>query len=166
MEDFCRPCYVSILPSLPPSTTASQQYSLHFKFDLMPPFPSFIPSLSLQIPSKSCIFLFTCHTTCSIHTDCVILNTGDSIIALRYSLPPTPSDTSPPHFPSVYSTHLLQRFASASLKQGAEDQRLNSSFAQSLAGTSGSPSHLLPVDVYLGNQLMEDVSFQSEMVVV
>ena len=52
-----RTCYITILPSPPslPSTltpTLADNFSLHFKFDLLAPFPAFIPSLSLKIPGQ------------------------------------------------------------------------------------------------------------------
>ena len=86
-EDFCRPCYISILPSFPPSTL-STPYSLHLKFDLMPPFPSFIPSLSLRVESK-----LHSNTVLSSLADCVVINSGDSVVALHYLLPSEPSDS-------------------------------------------------------------------------
>ncbi|CAI8013770.1 DDB1- and CUL4-associated factor 15, partial [Geodia barretti] len=86
-EDFCRPCYISILPSFPPSTL-STPYSLHLKFDLMPPFPSFIPSLSLRVESK-----LHSNTVLNSLADCVVINSGDSVVALHYLLPSEPSDS-------------------------------------------------------------------------
>jgi hypothetical protein len=57
-EDLRQACYVSVLAFSPLCTTSSSHhYSLHFKFDLMPPFPSFIPSLSLGVPSMSHIII-------------------------------------------------------------------------------------------------------------
>ena len=53
-DDEHRACYVSILPRppQPPGTTPAPDHSLsiHFKFDILSPFPSFIPTLSLKIP--------------------------------------------------------------------------------------------------------------------
>lgn len=52
--DDRRPCYVTVFPSplqaLSDHTTPADSISLHFKYDLLPPFPAFTPSLSLRIP--------------------------------------------------------------------------------------------------------------------
>ena len=53
-----RTCYVTILPRPPhpPRATPTPNHSLsvHFKYDVLPPFPSFIPALSLRMPGGSC----------------------------------------------------------------------------------------------------------------
>ena len=55
-DDEQRACYVSILqcPPHPPGTmpTPDPSLSIHFKFDILSPFPSFVPPLSLKIPGS------------------------------------------------------------------------------------------------------------------
>lgn len=55
-DDEQRACYVSILlcPLQPPGTTPTLDHalSIHFKFDILSPFPSFVPTLSLKIPGN------------------------------------------------------------------------------------------------------------------
>jgi hypothetical protein len=91
----------------------------------MPPFPSFIPSLSLSVKN------------------CVVLNSGDSIVAVHYFLP---TATNSPAQQLLYTANLVQWFSSST-----------SSAAPSV---SSSPSHILPVDVYCGDKLMADVSHE------
>jgi hypothetical protein len=91
--------------------------------------------------------------TVLVTADCVILNTGDSVIALHYSFPSAAgvsADSPPAPSPALYSSHLLQRFTPGQLPTASPP--------------GSSPSHLLPVDVYLGDQLMAAVSLDSDKV--
>ena len=49
MDDH-RPCYMSVLQS---PELATKECVIHFKFDLLPPFPSFYPSVCLKISGKN-----------------------------------------------------------------------------------------------------------------
>ena len=47
-------CYVTIVmvPSVLPARTCCDIVSVHTSYDLVPPFPSFVPSLSLKLPGE------------------------------------------------------------------------------------------------------------------
>ena len=65
-DEQCKQCYVTICPS-PPATSAmscEDTWVVHMKYNLLPPFPLFIPLWQLKIK------------------DTVILNTVDSILAI------------------------------------------------------------------------------------
>lgn len=105
------------------------------------------------------------------------MNTGDSIVALHYSftstvgaLTATPSASSAGE--CAYSSQLTQVFVSSSpLQQTATLSGLLCAsflsahpkmFSVYLAGSPA--SHLLPIDVYIGDQLMTDISLHSDKV--
>ena len=49
-EDDCRSCYISVLPSCnPEDTTRKPSSTFHIKYELLPPYPPFSPSLSLSL---------------------------------------------------------------------------------------------------------------------
>ena len=100
--------------------------------------------------------------TVLVTADCVILNTGDSVIALHYSFPSAAgvsADSPPAPSPALYSSHLLQRFTPGQLPTASPPGILLSpgpcaTTLEHAVFAGSSPSHLLPVDVYLGDQLM------------
>lgn len=105
------------------------------------------------------------------------MNTGDSIVALHYSFTSAAfTATRSPSSPGecAYSSHLTQVFVSGSPLQ--QTATLSGPPCASLLSAhpkmfgiymylAGSPaSHLLPIDVYIGDQLMADVSLHSDKV--
>ena len=53
-ENELQLCYVTVImtPSVLPTYTCCDITSVHTSYDLLPPFPSFIPSLSLKLPGE------------------------------------------------------------------------------------------------------------------
>ncbi|KAL5486406.1 hypothetical protein EMCRGX_G018876 [Ephydatia muelleri] len=91
LNEDCRPCYVTVLPSCNvEATTFEKQCTFHFKFELLQPYPPFSPSLSLSL------------------TGCVVLNTGDSLVVLCYAA--DACQRVPQSAPSSSSTHTHQLF--------------------------------------------------------
>lgn len=68
-DEQCRQCYVTICLSPPGTSTTSldDTWVVHMKYNLLPPFPLFIPPIQLKLK------------------DTVILNTVDSILAITVS---------------------------------------------------------------------------------
>ena len=68
-DEQCRQCYVTICPCPPAVTTVSPDdtWVVHMKYNLLPPFPLFIPFVQLKLK------------------DTVILNTVDSVLAITVS---------------------------------------------------------------------------------
>lgn len=94
LDEDCRPCYVTVLPSCNvESTTRRKHCALHFKFELLPPYPPFSPSLSLSLAG------------------CVVLNTGDSLVVLCYDASETCQRI---QSASASSTHTHQLFVDPS----------------------------------------------------
>ena len=99
--------------------------------------------------------------------DWVVLNTGDSVVALHYFLQPASCPPSPSPAVCAYSSHLRQVFGSALHPLCASPSgRLTPPHTRSTVARArqvyvfvgSSPSHLLPVDVYCGDKLMADVT--------
>lgn len=105
------------------------------------------------------------------------MNTGDSIVALHYSFTSAVGAFTATRSPSspgecAYSSQLTQVFVSSSPLQ--QTATLSGPPCASLLSVhpkvfgiylAGSPaSHLLPIDVYIGDQLMADVSLHSDKV--
>ena len=110
-----RTCHTAILPS--PNAQMEQPWTaIQVKFDLLPPFPPLLPYLALRIPGKNVIkwdkylsvnlshhhlMYFGVYLSVSINVyyylllGCVVLNTGDRLVALVYETdqPLTPLDS-------------------------------------------------------------------------
>lgn len=135
-------CYVSIVSSpIFQISTEESHKSIHIHYDLLPPFPGFIPSLCLRLEN------------------CVILNTGCSLSAVQYQMSPAHDKSSLISYTSdTYCTCIEQTFVNQN-ELNNYDRVLDSQ-------PFSSPTHILPLEVYKEKNVLTEVAIGIEEIPV